>query len=223
MSLVRSEIGFPAVYLFRQFSPHVARRHGLCLIFDKCTLKCLRPWVTLHWFFPNSWWYKSVLMYDWDNRKRACIIYTWPAKISALVRSRCCRQCRTTLHPPIFRAGKWMGDNKCSEHPVVIFWCGNARIHTLITAHTRKWVLTIPLHLAVPSCFHFLWITWLRAPPGPTGAENRSDLLFNSAGETVNIFLHFRLGEGGLNYMRTGENHTLVYKHIPSQGQMETL
>lgn len=109
--------------------------------------------------------------------------------------------------------------NKFNAHPVVIFRCGNARIHTVITVHTRKWVLTIPLHLAVLSCFHLLWITWLRAPLGPTGAENRADLLFSSAGETVNIFLHLHIRE--LVLKRVEEEITLGFINILFQWQMK--
>lgn len=112
--------------------------------------------------------------------------------------------------------------NKFNAYPVVIFWCGNTRIHTVITVHTWKWVLTIPLHLAVLSCFHLLWITWLRAPLRPTGAENRADLLFNSAGERVNIFLHLHLVELVLTtWKHVEEEVTLGFINMLFQWQME--
>lgn len=165
-------------------------------------LKRRWPWVTLHWFFPLPDYIKAF----------SCMIETTEDEhvLFTLGQRRSLRWLGAGVvgsAAPLFtlqyseQGSGWAimnrPHNKCSEHPVVIFWCGKARIHTLITAHTRKWVLTIPLHLAVPSCFHLLWITWLRAPPGPTGAENRSDLLFNSAGETVNIFFTFSLRWGG--------------------------
>lgn len=168
-------------------------------------------------------------MYDRDNRRLAFIIYAGPEKISALVGSW--RISSTALLFILWFSEQESGwrimnnhYNKCNTHPVVIFWCGNACIHTVITVHTRKWVLTIPLHLAVLSCFHLLWITWLRAPLGPTGAENRADLLFNSAGETVNIFLHLHLGELVLTtWKHVEEEITLGFMNLYFQWQMKNL
>lgn len=225
MSFVQLENDFAAVYLFCHSSPHVGIvTHPLS---DICSHTCVlqaynKTSVTLGYatlIFPTSWRYKSFLMYDRDNRRRACIIYTWPVEISALVRSWCVGSAALLFilqHSEQESGWRIMNNphNKCSEHPVVVFWCGNAHIHSLITVHTRKWVLTIPLHLAVLSCFHLLWITWLRAPLRPTGAENRSDLLFNSVGETVNIFLHLHLGEEILTTWKQEKKVTLRFINI---------